>query len=33
VIATRPLTENEQWHVMQPGNWKLFRLGELLIDL
>ncbi|ESE40281.1 glutamine amidotransferase [Shewanella decolorationis S12] len=33
VIATRPLTENENWHVMQPGNWKLFRLGELLIDV
>lgn len=33
VVATRPLTENEQWHVMQPGNWKLFKLGELLIDL
>jgi hypothetical protein len=27
------LTENEQWRVMHPGNWKLFRLGELLIDL
>lgn len=33
VIATRPLTENENWHLMQPGDWKLFRHGELLIDL
>ncbi|BDM64503.1 class II glutamine amidotransferase [Shewanella sp. NFH-SH190041] len=29
VIATRPLTDNEQWHILQPGNWRLFRLGEV----
>lgn len=32
VVATRPLTENEQWQIIQPGNWKLFRLGELIAD-
>lgn len=32
VIATRPLTNNEQWHILQPGEWKLFRLGELLLQ-
>ena len=33
VIATRPLTDNEQWHIMQPGNWTLFKQGEVLIDM
>lgn len=27
VIATRPLTDNEQWHKMQPNEWQLFKLG------
>lgn len=30
VIATRPLTDNEQWHKMEPQEWRLFKLGELL---
>lgn len=29
VIATRPLTENETWHKMQPGGYCLFKYGEL----
>jgi predicted glutamine amidotransferase len=33
VVATRPLTGNEQWHIMQPGDWKLFRRGECLLEL
>lgn len=28
VIATQPLTNNEQWHKMQPGEFSLFHLGE-----
>jgi len=28
VIATRPLTDDETWHKMQPGQWQLFCLGE-----
>jgi predicted glutamine amidotransferase len=30
VIATRPLTNNENWVVLQPGEWELFRKGELI---
>ncbi|MBL4911993.1 class II glutamine amidotransferase [Shewanella schlegeliana] len=30
VIATRPLTNNEQWNVLSPGEWKLFKKGELI---
>ncbi|GIU16070.1 MULTISPECIES: class II glutamine amidotransferase [unclassified Shewanella] len=30
VIATRPLTKNEQWNVLTPGEWKLFKKGELV---
>ncbi len=30
VIATRPLTSNENWHILKPGDWKLFKLGELI---
>ncbi|GLP96191.1 class II glutamine amidotransferase [Paraferrimonas sedimenticola] len=30
VIATRPLTDNEDWHVMKPGQWCVFRHGELI---
>ncbi|MCF1427992.1 MAG: class II glutamine amidotransferase [Shewanella sp.] len=29
VIATRPLTNNEQWTVLQPGDWRLFRRGDI----
>ena len=30
VIATQPLTNNEQWQKMQPGEFNLFHLGELI---
>ncbi len=29
VVATQPLTDNEQWHKMVPGEYVLFRLGEV----
>ncbi|CAH0534190.1 Putative glutamine amidotransferase YafJ [Vibrio stylophorae] len=29
VIATQPLTNNEQWHKMRPGEYCVFHLGEL----
>ncbi len=28
IIATQPLTDNEQWHKMQEGEFALFHLGE-----
>jgi len=28
VIATKPLTGNEQWNSMQPGEYRVFRNGE-----
>jgi len=28
IIATRPLTDNEDWHKMQARQWHLFCLGE-----
>lgn len=28
VVATRPLTDDEVWQKMQPGQWQLFRFGE-----
>ena len=30
VIATEPLTDNEQWHLYQPGEWVLWQDGEVL---
>lgn len=30
VIATRPLTENENWNKLSSNEWKLFKLGELV---
>ena len=30
VIATRPLTNNEQWQILTPGQWCLFKQGLLL---
>ena len=30
IIATEPLTKNEQWHQMQSGESQLFRYGEAL---
>ncbi|WP_299007769.1 class II glutamine amidotransferase [uncultured Shewanella sp.] len=32
VIATRPLTHNEEWRILSPGQWTLFRKGEVVID-
>ncbi|WP_052074693.1 class II glutamine amidotransferase [Shewanella mangrovi] len=32
IIATRPLTNNENWYIMQPSEWKLFRLGEIVTE-
>ena len=31
VIATRPLTDNEEWTQLQPKEWRLFKLGEVLV--
>ncbi|GAA5219268.1 class II glutamine amidotransferase [Corallincola platygyrae] len=31
VFATQPLTTNESWHKMQPGEFTLFRQGQQLI--
>ncbi|WP_448568563.1 class II glutamine amidotransferase [Thalassotalea ganghwensis] len=31
VIATKPLTDDETWHQMKPGQWQLFHLGEQVI--
>lgn len=30
VIATEPLTDNESWHLYQPGQWILWRDGEIV---
>ncbi len=30
VIATEPLTNNENWHLYQPGQWLLWRDGEIV---
>ncbi len=30
VIATQPLTDNEQWHRMKPGEYGIFHFGELI---
>lgn len=30
VIATEPLTDNESWQLYQPGQWKLWRNGEVV---
>ncbi|MGS8907306.1 class II glutamine amidotransferase, partial [Salmonella enterica subsp. enterica serovar Infantis] len=31
VIATQPLTVNETWQKIMPGEWALFCLGERII--
>ncbi|WP_243690385.1 class II glutamine amidotransferase, partial [Cronobacter sakazakii] len=31
VIATQPLTGNETWHKIMPGEWALFCLGERVV--
>ncbi len=30
VIATEPLTDNECWNVYAPGEWRLWRAGEII---
>jgi glutamine amidotransferase len=30
VIATRPLTNDERWQKMEPGEFSLFKMGELI---
>jgi len=30
VLATEPLTNNEQWTLHEPGQWSLWRLGECI---
>ena len=32
VIATRPLTDDEEWHKMETGQWQLFQLGESIAN-
>ncbi|MBE0484021.1 MAG: class II glutamine amidotransferase [Bacterioplanes sp.] len=32
VIATEPLTTDEAWHIDQPGEWKLWQHGEILVQ-
>lgn len=31
VIATLPLTHNEDWHKIEPGSYALFHLGERIV--
>ncbi|EGJ1640821.1 class II glutamine amidotransferase, partial [Salmonella enterica] len=31
VIATQPLTGNETWQKIMPGEWALFYLGERIV--
>ncbi len=30
VVATQPLTDNEEWHRMKPGEYNLFHFGEIV---
>jgi glutamine amidotransferase len=32
IIATQPLTDNENWHKMQPRQWQLFYLGKGILS-
>lgn len=32
VIATEPLTENENWNRYEPGQWSLWRKGECVVQ-
>ncbi len=32
VIATQPLTDNENWHRMKPGEYGIFQFGELILE-
>ncbi|WP_414491460.1 class II glutamine amidotransferase [Thalassolituus sp.] len=30
IIATEPLTHDEEWDIYQPGEWRLWQLGEVV---
>ncbi len=32
VIATRPLTSDEEWYILKPGDWRLFKSGVLVVS-
>ena len=32
IIATQPLTSDESWHVYQPGDWRLWEAGEVVVE-
>lgn len=32
IIATEPLTSDEEWHIYEPGEWKLWQQGEVIAD-
>lgn len=32
IIATEPLTTDEAWHIYQPGEWKLWQQGEVVLQ-
>lgn len=32
IIATEPLTHHEQWDIYQPGEWKLWKDGEVVLQ-
>ncbi len=32
IIATEPLTAEEDWHIYQRGEWKLWQLGEVVAE-
>ncbi|ASP38206.1 class II glutamine amidotransferase [Bacterioplanes sanyensis] len=32
IIATEPLTDDESWTLYQPGDWKLWQLGEVVAE-
>jgi len=33
VVATEPLTDNEEWHIYQPGEFRVFKHGESVFNL
>lgn len=32
IITTEPLTTDEAWHIYQPGEWRLWQLGEVVAE-
>jgi len=32
IIATEPLTAEQDWHIYQRGEWKLWQLGEVVAE-